>query len=294
VAHVLFHATDGDFFRAMGITLRKGRFFEAADNKDAAPVAIVNDAAAHRYYPNQDPIGQLVWLYPPEQLIPPDQIPPGFRFPRAKIVGIIHDVHYSGLQDPPEPEVYAPLAQSDFLSSMSVAVRTRIPPSSLIRAVRGEVAAIDRDVPIAQVATMEELSGMASALPRLHTLVLGSFGALALLLAAVGLYGVTAQSVAQRRHEVGVRIALGARPRAIVGGIVGRAMILVTGGLAIGCGLALALTRLMTTLLFGVTPTDGLTLVGAATVLMLTSALASYLPARRAAAVDPIVTLRSE
>jgi len=173
-------------------------------------------------------------------------------------------------------------------------VRTHVPPTSLIAAVRHEVAAIDRNVPIASVSTMDQLAGSSLALPRLHALLLAAFGALALGLAAVGLYGVIAQLVAQRRHEVGVRIALGARPGAIVGGIVARAMTLVAVGLLIGCGLALALTRLMATLLFGVTPTDAATFAGAALVLLATSALASYLPARRAASVDPIEALRCE
>jgi len=294
VAHVLFHATVGDYFRTMGITLREGRFFDAGDNASGPDVAILNEAAARRFFPNEDPIGKLIYLFPPEQLVPKGEIPAGFRFPRARIAGVINDVHYAGLQTAPEPEVYAPLAQSDSLSTMSVAVRTHVPPSSLISAVRGEVSAMDRNLPIARVSTMEELAGSSVALPRLHTLLLAIFGALALGLAAVGLYGVIAQLVAQRRHEVGVRIALGARPRAIVGSIVARAMMLVGIGLAIGCGLALALTHLMSTLLFGVTPTDVPTFVGSAMVLMATSALASYLPARRAASVDPIVALRCE
>jgi predicted permease len=294
VDHILFHATAGDYFRAMGIALREGRFFEAGDNLTAVPVAIINAAAARRFFPDQDPIGKLIWLSPPEQLLPPGEVPPGFRFPRIHIVGIVGDVHYGGLNQAPVPEVYAPLAQSDFLPTMFVAVRTRVPPESLVSAVRSEVSAMDRNLPIAQVATMEKLAGAAVALPRLHTLLLGGFGGLALLLASVGLYGVIAQTVAQRRHEVGVRIALGARPRAIVAGIVARAMVLVLIGLAAGCGLALALTRMMATLLFGVAPTDPETFLGCAIVLLATAALASYLPARRAASVDPIMTLRCE
>ena len=294
VAHVLFHSTAGDYFRTMGITLRKDRFFDAGDNASAPYVAILNEAAARRFFPNEDPIGKLIFLFPPEQLLPPGELPGGLHFPRVRIAGMVNDVHYAGLQTAPEPEVYAPLAQSDSLSTMSVAVRTRVPPSSLISAVRSEVSAMDRNLPIARVSTMEELAGSSVALPRLHTLLLAIFGALALGLAAVGLYGAIAQLVAQRRHEVGVRIALGARPRAIVGSIVARAMTLVAIGLLIGCGLALALTHLMSTLLFGVTPTDVPTFVGAAMVLMTTSALASYLPARRAASVDPMVALRCE
>jgi putative ABC transport system permease protein len=294
VAHVLFHCTVGDYFRAMRVTLRKGRFFDAGDNQAGVPVAMINTAAARRFFPNEDPIGKLIYLYPPEQLIPPGLLPAGIHFPRLHIVGIIDDVHYGGLKDSPEPEVYAPLAQGDSFSTMSVAVRTRIPPASLISAVRSQVSAMDRNVPIASVATMEELAGSSVALPRLHTLLLAIFGALALGLAAVGLYGVIAQLVAQRRHEVGVRIALGARPGAIVGSIVARAMALVAIGVLIGCGLALALTRLMATLLFEVTPTDARTFLGAAVVLLTTSAVASYLPARRAASVDPAVALRCE
>jgi len=294
VAHVLFHSIVGDYFHTMGITLRKGRLFDAGDNASGAYVAILNEAAARKFFPNEDPIGKLIFLFPPEQLVPKGEIPAGFRFPRTRIVGMINDVHYSDLHTAPDPEVYAPLAQSDSLSTMCVAVRTRVPPSSLIAAVRSEVSAMDRNLPIAKVSTMEELAGSSVALPRLHTLLLAIFGALALGLAAVGLYGVIAQLVAQRRHEVGVRIALGARPQAIVGSIVGRAMSLVAIGLLIGCGLALALTHLMSTLLFGVTPTDVPTFAGSAMVLLATSALASYLPARRAASVDPIVALRCE
>jgi len=294
VANVQFHATVGDYFRTMSITLREGRFFNASDNANGPYVAILNEAAARRFFPNEDPIGKLIFLFPPEQLVPKGELPAGLRFPRMRIAGIVNDVHYASLQTPPEPEVYAPLSQSDSLSTMSVAVRTHVPPSSLISAVRSEVSAMDRNLPIARVSTMEELAGSSVALPRLHTLLLAIFGALALGLAAVGLYGVIAQLVAQRRHEVGVRIALGARPRAIVGSIVARAMTLVAIGLLIGCGLALALTHLMSTLLFGVTPTDVPTFVGSALVLMATSALASYLPARRAASVDPMVALRCE
>jgi putative ABC transport system permease protein len=294
VAHELFHSTVGDYFRTMGITLRKGRFFDAGDNRTGVPVAMINTAAARRFFPGEDPIGKLIYLFPPEQLVPPGQLPAGFHFPRLHIVGIIDDVHYAGLKDSPEPEVYAPLAQGDSLSTMSVALRTRVPPASLISAVRGEVSAMDRNVPIAHVATMEELAGSSVALPRLHTLLLAVFGVLALGLAAVGLYGVIAQLVAQRRHEVGVRIALGAVPRRIVGSIVARAMTLVAIGLAIGCVLALALTHLMASLLFEVTPTDAPTFIGCAIVLLATSAVASYLPARRAASVDPIVALRCE
>jgi len=226
--------------------------------------------------------------------VPAGQLPAGTRFPRAHIVGIIGDVHYGGLNETPEPEVYAPLAQSDSLSTMSVAVRTRVPPGTLVSAIRAEVSAMDRNVPIAGVSTMEELTGSSMALPRLHTLLLAVFGVLALGLAAVGLYGVIAQSVAQRRHEVGVRIALGARPRAIVGSIVAHAMSLVAIGLLIGGGLALALTRLMKSLLFEVTPTDARTFLGSAAVLLAISAMASYLPARRAASVDPVIALRCE
>ena len=153
---------------------------------------------------------------------------------------------------------------------------------------------MDRSQPIARIATMEEVVGSAVALPRLHTLLLGAFGLLALGLAAVGLYGVIAQAVAQRRHEVGVRIALGARPGSIVATIVFRAMTPVAIGLVAGCGLALALTRLMATLLFDVAPADPLTFAGAALVLIVTSAVASYLPARRAVLVDPIVVLRCD
>jgi putative ABC transport system permease protein len=294
VTHVLFHATVGDFFHAMGMTLRKGRFLDSGDNADSVYVAVINDAAAHRFYPNEDPIGKMIYLFPPEQLVPAGELPAGFRFPRVRIVGIVNDVHYASLQDAPQPEVYAPLSQSDFNFTMSVAVRTHVPPTSLIAAARHEVAAMDRTVPIAHISTMEELAESSVALPRLHTLLLAVFGALALGLAAVGLYGVIAQLVAQRRHEVGVRIALGARPGAIVGGIVARAMTLVAAGLLIGCGLALALTHFMATLLFGVTPTDSATFVGSAMVLIATSALASYLPARRAASVDPIEALRCE
>ena len=294
VAHTLFHATVGDYFRAMGMTLRKGRFFVDGDNAGSEYVAILNDAAAKRFYPNEDPIGKLIYLFPPENLVPAGEVPKGFRFPRVRIVGIVNDVHYAALQSAPDPEVYAPMSQSDFNFTMSVAVRTRLAPASVIPAVRGAVAEIDRNVPIDRVSTMEDLTGSSMALPRWHTLLLAIFGALALALAAVGLYGVMAQSVAQRRHEVGVRIALGARPRAIVGGIVARAMLLVGIGLAVGGVLALALTRLMATLLFGVAPNDPVTFIGAAVMLLATSALASYLPARRAAWVDPIEALRCE
>jgi predicted permease len=294
VPMVQFRATDGDYFRAMGIRLREGRFFEPGDNRPGVPVALINAALARRFFPNEDPVGKLIWMAPPESLLPPGAVPAGFRFPRSRIVGVVEDVHYGGLKDSPPPEVYAPLAQSDWLPTMAVAVRTSVKPGSLVASIRSEMAAMDRNLPMAHIATMEEAAGSAVALPRVHTWLLGVFGLLALGLAAVGLYGVIAQAVAQRRHEVGVRIALGARPGAIVATIVARAMTLVAVGLAAGCGLALFLTRLMASLLFGITPTDPRTFAGAAVALIVTGAAASYLPARRAAAVDPIATLRCD
>jgi putative ABC transport system permease protein len=300
-----FRKISGDYFNTLAIPLTKGRNLNRDDTRDALPVAVINESLARLYFPNEDPIGKRVWLGPPEELIPSDWIPPGmdvkgFRFTRWTIVGVVKDVLHKGLNQQSQPEIYMPNEQNDdnkipYASrEMYLTVRTATDPLSLTSAVRRQVFEIDKEQPVADVATMGQLLASSLSQSRLSALLLAIFGAVALTLAAVGVYGVMSYPVTERVREIGVRMALGATRHDVLWMVVGRGMALAGAGVLIGLGGALALTRLMKTLLFGVSATDPLTFAVITLLLTAVALLAALLPARRATKVDPMVALKCE
>ena len=272
-----------DYFRTLGVEQRAGRAFTDADDANAPQVIIINEALARQYFPNQDPVGRRMQFG--------DYSPTGRWLP---IVGVVADVKYSGLHEAVEPALYTAFQQNLWWRAMYLAVRTSGDPLSLVNDVRNEVWALDRDLPVSQIKTMDQLMSEAVAEPRAYTLLLGALGAVALALAAVGIYGVMAYAVTQRSHEIGVRMALGAQYGAVLRLVVGAGMKLALTGMAIGLLAAFALTRLMEKLLFGVSATDPATFGLIALLLMGVALLACYLPARRATKIDPMVALRSQ
>jgi putative ABC transport system permease protein len=271
-----------DYFRAMGIPLRQGRFFSREDTQQSMRVVIVNEELARRQWPGQNPIGKHLKLYEKGK-------------PWLTVVGVVGNVRSQWPTPDFFQEFYLPYTQYPWdLAPRNFVVRTSINPTSLAAAIQREVAALDKDQPVSDVRTLEHVVGEAVGPQRFAMQLLGAFAALALILASVGIYGVMAYSVSQRTHEIGVRMALGARPGNVLGMVVGKALILALTGAGIGLAGALGLTRLLSSLLYNVTPSDPLTLALVSLVLLGVSAFASYFPARRATRVDPIVALRYE
>ncbi len=281
--HVQTLSVMGDYFRVMQIPIRAGRGFSDADREGQPLVAVVNQKFVEQFFPHESPLGARI------------------DWGRAKlphnwmtIVGVVNDVKHSGLGLPTDPAVYAPFPQSDeaWRRWMTLAIRTPGSPTGLVEEVKKQVWSLDRQIPVSDILSMESLMAVSLAQERFNMLLLGLFAALALTLAAVGIYGLMAYSVNQRTHEIGLRMAMGARSRDIL------RLVLVDGakltflGIAIGVAAALALTRLMATLLFDVKPTDPLTFAAVAFVLAVVGLAACYIPARRATRVDPMVTLR--
>jgi putative ABC transport system permease protein len=234
---------------------------------------------------------------PPENLRPPEERTAANRAERRTIVGVVSDVKGGSLNRPVSPLVYAPLSQyrrEGWSNSLMLAVQTSAPPETLTAAIREQVRALDLDQPITSVRTMDQLLNRTLSEAKFSLLLFGLFGALALLLAAIGIYGVMATSVTQRTHEIGLRMALGAQKGDVLRLVVRQGMTSVVAGIVTGLAFAVALTRLMSTLLFGVTPTDPTTLALITILLGVVALLACYIPARRATKVDPLVALRYE
>jgi putative ABC transport system permease protein len=270
------------YFETMGVPVLKGRSFTAQDRDNTPQVIVVNEALASRYWPNQDVIGKRL----------------GFEKDPSKqswreIVGVVGNVKHFGLDAEAKPEVYFPYQQSP-RNFMTVVVRTASDPVSMIPAIRGQVFAIDKDQPVFDIMTMDQRLTKSVASSRFVMLLLGSFSVLALGLAAVGLYGAMSYLVTQRTQEIGLRMALGASRTDVFKLVVGKGMSLALIGIAIGLVASLALTRVMRSLLFEVTPTDVLTFVIVPVVLLTVTLLACYIPARRATNVDPLTSLRYE
>ncbi len=275
------------YFTALGIPILKGRLFSDQDNSvEGSKVAIINAVLARRFFSDVDPIGKRIRLG--------SEAPLG---PWLNVVGVVGDAALESLNDPRFPQVYSPHAQAEeggVAGNMALVVRTSSDPLSLAAAVREQVHALDKDQSVANIETLEQVVSGSLAQPRLNTLLLAGFAGFALLLAVIGLYGVLSYSVAQRTHEIGVRMALGARPHDVFWSVLGHALSLTSAGVAGGLTAAFGLTRLMASLLFGIRPTDPATFVAVSVVLTVVALLASYIPARRATKVDPLVALRYE
>jgi putative ABC transport system permease protein len=269
-----------DYFQTMSIPLMSGRGFDARDHADTQQVAIINQALARRFWPNEDPVGKRISFGCEEGLC-------------RTIVGVVGDIRQERLTQEATPEIYIPFHQSPS-NGMTLLMRTEGDPLSFVSSVRSEVLAVDKDQPVHSVMTMQQRLDEAVATTRSLTILFGVFAALALVLAAVGVYGVISYSVSQRTREIGIRAALGAQPRDVFRLVISQGMKLAILGVMIGLGVAFGLTRLMTTLLFGVSATDPLTFVVIAAVLTLVALLACWIPARRATRVDPMVALRYE
>jgi putative ABC transport system permease protein len=274
----------GDYFRTMRIPLLAGRVFDRRDGKDSVPVVIVNQAFAKRFFPNANPLGQR---------LRPD-VPSGTTPVAMEIVGVVGDSRHDSLAVAPEPEIYTALAQ-DPARVIHLVVRTTVANlSGLNSALRRAIEEMDRDVYVPEFVPLEKLIGGTLAQPPFNMFLLGSFAGVAVILAAIGIYGVIAYSVSQRTREIGIRMALGAQRGDVLQMILRQSMIIIGVGLAIGLFGALALTRWMGSLLYGVSTHD-LSIHGLVLLLLGGAGLvASYIPARRAMAVDPMIALRYE
>ncbi|HEY1340548.1 MAG TPA: ABC transporter permease [Bryobacteraceae bacterium] len=279
-------ATPG-MFRALGIPLKRGRLLAASDVPGRPLVAVINETAARQYWTGDDPIGRTIRYYPQE------------TSPSIQIVGIVGDVRSTNPGEPAPPAVYVPLAQAPRAPfyqgrSMTFVVRAAGNPSGIIGSARAAVAAVDPGLPMANIRSMSEVVSASTGQPRFTSLIMSFFAGMAYFLAALGLYGILAYSVEQRIREIGVRVALGAGKSEILRLIIGNGMGLALAGVLIGVPSALLLTRLMRGMLAGLSSADPVTYIAVVGMLSASALLASYLPARRASRVDPIVALRAE
>jgi predicted permease len=268
-----------EYPRAMGVPLLRGREFTSHDDAQAAPIAIVNQALARRYWPNEDPIGKKIWL--------------GRRPQPNVVVGVLGDVKNIALASEPQPEILLPFPQLPW-ALLNLTVRGTGDPHALVPAVRAQLLKIDKDQPITGVQTMEELLRAAGAQPRQTMLLLGIFAGTAFVLAVVGIYGMIAYAVAQRTQELGIRVALGAARIDIFRLVIGHGMGIALTGIVIGALASLALTRVMSSQLYQISATDPLTFALSALLFAFVALVASYVPARRAAGIDPSDALRYE
>jgi putative ABC transport system permease protein len=280
----LFRVVSPDYFRAMGIPLRRGRYFDTRDSVDAQPAVVINRSFAEKYWPGEEAIGkrlkvgaldsQNAWL---------------------TVVGVVGDVRQTGLNEQ-RLEFYVPYMQErrSFMAPRDLVVRTKSDPALIASAVRKAVWSVDKDQPVSNVRTLDQVFAAAISQERFQALMLGLFAALALLLACVGLYGLLSYAVVQRTHEIGVRMALGAQPLDVLRLVIRQGMMLTLAGLVAGIVAGTFVTRVLSDLLFGVTPRDPLTFAGVPVLLLVVAFLACYVPARRATRIDPLRALRCE
>jgi predicted permease len=271
------------YFDTLGIPILRGRAFAALDRQGAPQVAVVNETFARRYFPRQDPIGQSVWLGC------------DVKEPRtvAEVIGVARDAKYASLDEPPQPFVYRPLAQ-DWAGFLTLIVHTAGRPEPFTAPLRAALAALDPNLRVYEIETLEECAAGSLFQVRWQAALLAVFGGLAMVLAAVGLYGVVAYTVAQQTRELGIRMAIGAQRGDLIRMVLGRGLRLTAVGIAIGLALSAAATRLLGGLLYGMSPLDPVSFAAASLAWTAVAMLASYAPARRAAQVDPVVALRWE
>ena len=294
---VRFALISPDYFRTLGVALLSGRPFAAEDQENSQPVAIINETIKRHFFPNEDPIGKTITMGPPESLLDAEASRPENRPPHRVIVGVVVDVKGGSLNQPTAPLVYAPLTQhrrEGWSNALMLAVQTSTEPTAFTAAVRAEVRALDAEQPVTQVRTVDELFSRLLSEARFNLLLSGMFAALALILAAVGIYGVTSYAVEQRTHEIGIRMALGAPGWHVLAMILKQGMTLALAGTGIGLLAAFALMRLLEKLLFGVKASDPLAFVAVSLLLLGVALLACWIPARRATKVDPMIALRCE
>jgi predicted permease len=276
----------GDYFRALGTPLKSGRFFSAADRAGSQPVVIVNETLARRFWPGEDPVGKRMQWGTPEM-----------RLPWLTVVGVVGDMNQASPDNALNPHAYGPYLQGSghsWLSKMNLALRTSGDPLLLSNALRAEVSRLDPELPVAKLRTMEQILAGSLAPRRLSMWLLTVFALAALLLAALGIYGVMAYAVARRTREIGIRMALGAPRIGVLGMVLRQGMKLVTAGLIVGLGASLALTRFIASLLYGVSAADPVTYAAVSLLLILIALAAHFAPARRAVTVDPVIALRHE
>jgi putative ABC transport system permease protein len=278
---VVYRAVGPGYFSTMGIKLVQGRDFNEQDKSDSVQTVVISEKTARHYWPGENAIGK--------------RLKPGITTsegPWREVIGVVKDTRQNDFIAPPKMQMYVVHSQVNFVVPNALVVRTSMAPMSLATSVRNAVWAIDKDQPVSNVRSMEEIVSRAVARQRFSMMLLGIFATLALVLAAVGIYGVMSYSVAQRTREIGIRMALGAQRRDVLKMAVGQGLKLVLIGVAIGVASAFVLTRVMASLLFGVSATDPVTFVTISLVLVTVAALASYIPALRAARIDPMVALR--
>jgi putative ABC transport system permease protein len=267
------------YFAATGVTLKRGRLIAESDAADAPPVIVISERLAAHLWPGGDPVGKQIR-------------PQGARVP-STVVGVVGDIRDQTLEGDPRETMYVPFQQLAW-PALWLLVRTSGDPAALANAVRREVWAIDRTLPVSDVQPLTDLVSDAAAQPRLTLLVFALFGGAALALAVVGVYGIVAYGVAQRTREIGVRLALGARPGRVVAGVVGHGARLAAVGIALGVAAAWPLSRYLGTILYGIAPTHAATYAGVALLLVAAATLASAIPAGSAARLDPVRALREE
>jgi len=280
---VIYRAVGPGYFSTMGIPLVRGRDFNDRDTADTTLGVVVSEKMAQHFWPGQDPVGKRLKPGPTTS-----------DSPWREVIGVVKDVRQNDFIAAPKLQMYMSYRQLKFLAPNALVVRTSVDPMSLATQLRNAVWAVDKDQPVSNIDTMEHIVARAVARQRFSTMLLGIFAILALVLAAVGIYGVMSYSVAQRTREIGIRMALGAQRKDVLKMTVKQGLKLVLIGIGLGLVVALALTRVMASLLFGVSATDPITFLSIPLVLLAVAAVASYIPALRATRVDPMVALRAQ
>jgi predicted permease len=279
-----------NFFSTMGMHLVRGRgYTDAEESFGPPPVVVVSQAFVNKYFPNEDPIGQRITLgVSHDTAAPPSDVKA-----QGQIVGVVNDVHQQGLSSEPYPAVYIGWGTLP-INDMAFLVHSRAETATIAASIRERVRAVDAQIPVYNLSTMERVVSESVSGPRFYMVLLAAFAGLALLLAALGIYGVISYSVSQRTRELGIRIALGATQERVMRLVLGQGMMLTVAGVSVGLVGAYWLMHLLAAMLYGVAATDAATFAGVAAILLGVASLASYLPARRAALVDPVIAMRAE